>query len=262
MRNEAIRLLMTPLNFAEVTAYIEERIRSFHETRIARIRDLPLKSILKGKNPYLFKAKGTETGDELIRSVLDAFLSSGEETMFGNFLEELAIFINAKVYGGKKAGIAGIDLDFERDGTRYLVSIKSGPVWGNSEAVDRMVQRFNATKRTLLTSGGYKGNIEFVNGCCYGVDDQPLKAKGYYKYCGQRFWSFISGIEDLYELLVVPLGHGSEEWKRQVWDLYERTRTRLIGELEAASLTQADGSVNWSGLVQTTSKATQKPARA
>ena len=116
---------MESLDLADVSAYVEKNIKTFHEARIAKIHDLSLKALLKGKNPYLFKAKDTKDAEQLIRSILDAFLSSGEETMFGNFLEELAIFINGKVYGGHKAGVPGIDLDFVRDGTRYLVSIKS-----------------------------------------------------------------------------------------------------------------------------------------
>ncbi len=245
---------MGPVKLEDVAAYVEKNIGAFHKARIKKISDLSLGKILKGKNPYLFKAKDTKSADELIRFILDAFLSSGEETMFGNFLEELAIFINGEVYGGQKAGIPGIDLDFVKDGKRYLVSIKSGPVWGNAQAVDKMVQNFNSARRTLLTSGGYRGSIEFVNGCCYGVDDSPLKPKGYYKYCGQRFWSFISGSETLYEELIVPLGHGAKEWNDQIRGIYEATRTRLIEELHAAGLILKDGSVHWRKLVQITSK--------
>lgn len=246
---------MKPLRLTDVTAYVEANIAGFHKARIAKIRGLTLKAILKGKNPYLFKAKDTKDADELARAVLDAFLSSGEETMFGNFLEELAIFINGKVYGGHKSASRGIDLEFTKDGTRCLVSIKSGPMWGNSEAVKRMVQNFNSAKRTLLTSGGYKGNIEFVNGCCYGIDDNPLKERGYYKFCGQRFWSFISGDDELYEFLIVPLGHRAKEWNEEVHAVYEAARTRLVGELESGGFTFADGSLNWQELVRATSKA-------
>ena len=245
---------MEPLNLADVTAYVEKNIGAFHEARIERIRDLSLNSMLKGKNPYLFRAKDTNNADDLIRFILDAYLSSGEETMFGNFLEELAIFINSKVYGGRKAGIPGIDLDFERNDIRWLVSIKSGPVWGNASAVGKMVQSFNSAKQTLRTSGGYKGQIEFVNGCCYGIDDNPVKDRGYSKYCGQRFWSFISGMDNLYEEIIIPLGHRTKEWNDQIRVVYEATRFRLIKELHTAGLMLGDGTVNWRKLVQVTSK--------
>lgn len=238
----------------DVTAYVEQNIGTFHEARKAKISDLSLKDVLKGKNPYLFKAKDTKNADQLIGSILDAFLSSGEEAMFGTFLEGLAIFINQRVYGGRKSGIKGIDLEFEKDNKLYLVSIKSGPVWGNARAIDGMVQNFNSAKRTLRTSGGHTGAIEFVNGCCYGVDDRPLKPKGYYKYCGKRFWAFISGADNLYEELIVPLGHRAKEWNEEILALYTATRTRLVGELHAAGLTLDDGSINWQKLVQATSK--------
>lgn len=250
---------MGKLRLTDVTAYIEENIKTFHKSRIAKIRDLSLSKILKGKNPYLFKAKDTKNADELIRSILDAFLSSGEETMFGNFLEDLAIFINGQVYGGRKSGIPGMDLEFEKEGTYYLVSIKSGPVWGNARAIQGMVQNFNAAKRTLLTSGGYKGKkIEFVNGCCYGIDDNPLKPQGYFKLCGQRFWAFISGEETLYEDLITPLGHGANRWNEEISHVYKTTYLRLLDELQAAGLTLPDESIDWRKLVQMTSKIRKK----
>lgn len=49
--------------------------------------------LLKRKNPYLFRAKNIQTSGEFVKYALDAFLSSSEETMFGNFLERLAIHI-------------------------------------------------------------------------------------------------------------------------------------------------------------------------
>ena len=245
---------MRSLKMPEMTAYVEKNIKGFHETRIKKIRDLSLDEILKRKNPYLFKAKDTKTADELIGSVLDAFLSSGEETMFGNFLEELAIFINGRVYGGRKAGIPGIDLDFEMGETRYLVSIKSGPAWGNSQAVSRMVQAFNSAKKTLRTSGGYKGPLEFVNGCCYGVDDKPEKSQGYRKLCGQRFWEFISGSDVLYVELIVPLGHTAKEWNERIRDAYNKARVRLVGELRDAGLILSEDQINWKKLVEYTSQ--------
>ena len=67
-----------------------------------------------------------------MKTILDAHLSSQEEGIFGGFLEELAVFICGRVYRGKKSSAEGIDLEFEKDGTSYLVSIKSGPNWGNS----------------------------------------------------------------------------------------------------------------------------------
>jgi hypothetical protein len=86
----------------------------------------------KKKNPYLFKAKGLTSASDLIKSIMDATVSSGEETVFGNFMEKIAIFTCSQAFGGRKSSAVGIDLEFETESTKYLISIKSGPNWGNS----------------------------------------------------------------------------------------------------------------------------------
>ena len=85
---------------------------------------MTLDDVIKRKNPYLFRAKGISSAHEFIKAVLDATVSSGEETTFSNFLEKVAIFVCERVYGGRKSGIVGIDLEFEDGSNKYLVSIK------------------------------------------------------------------------------------------------------------------------------------------
>lgn len=90
---------------------------------------MKLRKVLGKKNPYLFKAKYVLTAQDIIKSLTDAFISSQEETIFGDWLEGLAIFINEKVHAGRKSGIPGIDLEFDKDNIRYIITIKSGPNW-------------------------------------------------------------------------------------------------------------------------------------
>jgi len=123
---------MKKLNLKDVSQYVEKNIGTFHEKRIQSLDSLKLSQVLKRKNPYLFKAKYVLTAEKIIRGIVDAHISSSEEGIFGDWLEGLAIYINEKVYGGKKSGILGIDLEFDKDGVRYIVNIKSGPNWGIS----------------------------------------------------------------------------------------------------------------------------------
>ena len=52
-----------------------------------------------------------------------------------------------RVFDGRKSSAEGIDLEFERDTIYYLVSIKSGPNWGNSGQIKKMVQNFAKARR-------------------------------------------------------------------------------------------------------------------
>ncbi|MBW4619793.1 MAG: hypothetical protein KME17_10615 [Cyanosarcina radialis HA8281-LM2] len=166
----------------EIVSYVEENIPKFHENRINGLRNLKLQTVLKRKNPYLFKAKNVLTASDLVKSLLDAHLSSSEEGLFGGFLEGLAVFICTKTFGGRKSSSEGIDLEFERENVRYIVSIKSGPNWGNSSQIKRMVDNFSKAKRILRTNTS-SINVVAVNGCCYGKDDRPDKGE-YLKLCG------------------------------------------------------------------------------
>lgn len=128
---------MKNLNLNDVLQYVEDNIGVFHEKRILSLNNLKLSKILGRKNPYLYKAKNVLTADEIVRSIVDAHLSSSEEGIFGDWLEGLAIFINEKVFNGRKSGIPGIDLEFDYDDKRFIVTIKSGPNWGNSSQIKR-----------------------------------------------------------------------------------------------------------------------------
>lgn len=200
---------MQPLNPNDVVRFVEENIGEFHERRAESLRNLKLSQVLKRKNLYLFKAKDINDAHDLVKLLLDAHLSSQEETVFGEFLEKLAVFVCGQVFDGKKSSAEGIDLEFVRDGVIYIVSIKSGPNWGNSSQVKRMVDNFKQAKRILRT-GNNKANIQAVNGCCYGQDAHPDKGD-YLKLCGQEFWEFISGDERLFVDIVEPLGHQAKE---------------------------------------------------
>jgi hypothetical protein len=214
------------MNRAEVVSFVEKNIGSFHEARLSSLNKLKLDEVLKKKNPYLFKAKNILTAQDLFKGILDAHLSSQEETMFGDFLEELAIFICGKVYKGRKSAAEGIDLELNRDNVHYIISIKSGPNWGNSGQVNKMKDDFKKAKKVLRTNNPSL-NVVAINGCCYGRDNKPDKGD-YFKYCGQRFWEFISGDENLYTEIIEPLGHKAKEKNQNSWNHMLRLLTFLL----------------------------------
>lgn len=111
---------MKTISLNEVTEFVNQNIGEFHENRINRVKKIKLREILQKKNPYLFKAKNILTAQRLIESLLQAYLSSSEEELFGDFLEELAIFVASKTHNGRKSPGSGIDLEFTRDGVVIL----------------------------------------------------------------------------------------------------------------------------------------------
>ena len=252
---------MNEVRVNDVKAYVRANIGSFHSSRLERLRKLKLSDILRRKNPYLFKAKNILLAQDLVRTLLDAHLSSQEEALFGTFLEGLAIFVNRRVYGGRKSSTEGVDLEFDKGSIRYIVAIKSGPNWGNSSQIRKMKDDFKRAKRTLRT-GDPKMPIVAVNGCCYGRDNNPDKGD-YHKYCGQRFWEFISGNEDLYLKLIKPLGYAARRKNAEFLKEYAQIVNRFTAEFSRDFV--RDGEIDWVALVRfnsCASKTATKPTLA
>jgi len=69
--------------------------------------------------PYLFKAKNVTKAQDLVEGLLDARFSSSEERLFGDLLEDLAVFVVSQTCGGHKSTAQGVDLEFMNSGIHY-----------------------------------------------------------------------------------------------------------------------------------------------
>lgn len=237
---------MKKVDLQKIYEYAEEHIAVFHQKRLDYVqKKVDLLKILRQKNPYLFKAKNILTAQDLIKGFLDAFLQSQEETLFGDFIEGLAIFVCDQVYGARKSELTGIDLEFEKDEIIYIVEIKAGWNWGNSSQIKQLRINFDKAKK-LLRSKTNK-NVIAVNGCCFGRDEKPDK-KGYLKLCGQKFWEFISGDTNLYLQIIEPIGHKAKERNEEFSENYAQIVNKLT--LEFSQNFCDDGKINWEKLVR------------
>jgi len=253
---------MGKLNYEDLLVFISEGvITPFYDIRLQKLKKLTFSTIMKRKNPYLFKAKNIQTAEELIRYILDAFLSSQEETIFGGLMEDLAIFVNKKVYNGYKAEqgkFRSVDLIFQKDAKTYIVGIKSGPNWGNSDQISRMKGNFKKARKILKNEGNTTRIIN-INGCIYGKDNNPHKVdvkdreKSYYKYCGQEFWEFITGNSRFYQQIILPID--KEAKKRD--EHFRNSYSAKINELTkyfSENYLQDSGCINWEKLIDFVSK--------
>lgn len=244
---------MNTITDQQITEYVEGHIGAFHDKRLDGLRQLKLRELIMSKNPYLFRSKNLIKVADLVKSLLDAHLSSQEETMFGDFLEGLAIYVAEQVHGGLKSGITGIDLEFVKNGARYIISIKSGPNWGNSSQVEKMKGDFRTATRVIQQRSSTI-NVIAVNGCCYGRDTNPNKG-GYFKYCGQEFWELISNDRDLYTRIIEPLGHNAKQRNEDFMRNYAAVINRFALEF-TQEFCDDNGVIDWDKLVRHSSAAT------
>lgn len=225
---------------------MNEHIDAFHESRISRVKSIKLREVLRTKNPYLFKAKNLLTAQKLIESLLQAYLSSSEEELFGDFLEELAIFIASKTLSGRKSPGAGIDIEFKKGGVVYLVSVKSGVNWGNSAQYAALRERFKKAVQVLKQSKSVKA-VQPVLASCYGKR-KTVDTGEYLRICGQDFWFFISGDKNFYTEIIEPLGHRARERNQHYEEELAAVINRFTTEFSADFC--IEGRIDWQKLVR------------
>lgn len=238
---------MNSLNLNDVKDYVNENVVDFHQRRLKSLEELNLEKLLT-KNPYLFKAKNLLTANALIEDLLSAFLSSSEEKLFGDFLEGLAVFVAQKTCGGHKSTAQGVDLEFFNNDTHYVVSIKSGPNWGNSSQQDKLEQDLK-TAVARLKQSKRSSNIQPVLGICYGKTKTTF-LRGYMKIVGQNFWHLISENPNLYTDIVEPIGYRAREHNEDFAKKKAGIVNMFAMEFIPKFCNPSNGYIDWVKLVQ------------
>lgn len=237
---------MKTLDLSEVNKFVNKNIDKFHANKIKSLEELDLKTILRKKNPYLFKAKNINLASDLIREMLDAFLYSSEEKLFGDFLEDLAIFISSRTCAGRKSAVTGVDLEFINKNMHYLVSIKSGPNWGNSPQQKKQASDF-VTAVKVLKQSRHTLNVQPVLGICYGRVKTSF-LRGYMKAVGQNFWYLISENENLSTDIIGPLGYKAKQHNDNF--IKQKSRVMNLFTQEFMKSFCGDGDIDWKKLVE------------
>ncbi|MEK7121517.1 MAG: PmeII family type II restriction endonuclease [Patescibacteria group bacterium] len=251
---------MKKINYEKLNEFIaSDVIQPFYKIRLERLGFASLEIIAKRKNPYLFKAKNIETAGDLAKAILDAFLSSQEETIFGDLMENLSIHVCHQVFDGKKAEegkYRSIDLIFNRENKFYIVGIKSGPNWGNSDQVNTMKKNFKKAKQIIRAELGVK-DVTSVNGCIYGRDNHPHKVNknpdlSYYKICGQPFWELVSGDDQLYKKIIQPLDKEAKKRDETFKELYVKKINEMTKDI--VNLFYTKDNLDWEKIIDFVSK--------
>ena len=175
---------MIQINSTYNEDHIKERLQvfveRFYESMTTKLEGMTLKNITD-KNPYLLRVKGFNTASDIVNSALNAYVSSAEETVFGNeVFEPLA----KEVCNGNKALAEGVDVMIERDREIFAIAVKSGPRVFNADSKKRQIQNFEKAKK--LAQQARKAYYPVI-GYCYGRKDTEGHA---YEMAGQVMKNF------------------------------------------------------------------------
>lgn len=237
----------TKYDEAEVINAIAVALENFYKSLIEKIDGLDVVKIMKRKNPYLYRAKAMENASDIVNSVLNAFISSSEETIFGNcFFEPIAIAAS----GGNKALAEGVDIMIQDNdsNTIYAVAVKSGTSVFNADSKKRQEQNFMAASKLAQQA---KARFEAYIGYAYGKKKMSDRGtpKIYQELAGKKFWEELTGEEDFYLKIIRFMGTLPEQYVSAYKESYNKAFNRLVREF-SNKFCKEDGSIDWEKLVE------------
>jgi hypothetical protein len=232
------------MNANELQTLISKCLQDFYERRVRKLEELRLKNFLRRKNPYLFKALGTQKASEIVEKILTAYIGASDETMFGEaFFEPIArIASRAKVSDAE-----GVDFVIESEDRVLAVALKSGPNIYNASQKKRQSQEFLALRSRL-----YKLHKEFdpMLGHAYGrAKAEPTKDLIYRRRSGQAFWSEITGDPDFYLKLIRMMKDEPAKHKEKYTPAWDAAINKFTAEF-IKDFCFADGRIDWEKLVR------------
>ena len=237
----------TKYDETEVINAIAVALENFYKSLIEKIDGLDVVKIMKRKNPYLYRAKAMENASDIVNSVLNAFISSSEETIFGNcFFEPIAIAAS----GGNKALAEGVDIMIQDNdsNTIYAVAVKSGTSVFNADSKKRQEQNFMAASKLAQQA---KARFEAYIGYAYGKKKMSDRGtpKIYQELAGKKFWEKLTGEEDFYLKIIRFMGTLPEQYVSAYKESYNKAFNRLVREF-SNKFCKEDGSIDWEKLVE------------
>ena len=222
---------------------VENELQKFYKKRVEKLENQDIFKILKRKNPYLYRAFGTNDANEFVRDLLSDTQTSSDETMFGEFFESVAIGVSLN---GRKSSGDSIDLEVwsEDEKSVKLYAVKSGVNVFNAQSNRRQQDAFNEAIRRL------KGiAIQPIVGYSYGRKSSKINKKNYEEKAGEVFWEDITGDKNFYKKLIDMVGFTADRHKEEFVDEWNKCKNRLYKKFMDV-FGNEDGSINWHNIIE------------
>ena len=223
---------------------VSAALTDFYTSLTKTLDNIDVEKILKRKNPYLYRAKGISSAGQIVDGILAAYVSSSEETVFGNtFFEPIAIVVS----GGQKAVTEGVDITVDKNNTIYSIAVKSGTSVFNDDSRKRQEQNFQSAQKRAQQA--HKAFLPVVG---YGYGKKKVKAgneKFYKELAGKDFWEWLTGDAEFYTKIIRMMGTRPDEYAKNFEVAYAKAENRMVREF-TIKYCRDDGSIDWDMLLR------------
>lgn len=230
--------------YVSLNSIVDDALKNCYKRRIDIVGKVDIFKMLKQKNPYMYRAFGTNDAHDFVEDILLDAQSSSDETIFGDFFEEVAIGVSRN---SKKSSGSGVDMEIWSDDLREvdLYAVKSGINVYNSSSRERQRQAFNEAIKRLK---GYAVTPKVGYG--YGRKKVVKSNKdNFQEEAGEVFWTQISSDPSFYLELIDLVGVSAEQHKINFDNEWQKCVNRQYKKfMDVFGLD--NGSIDWKAIVR------------
>jgi hypothetical protein len=191
--------------------------------RIKR-KEISFPKLLSKCNPYELVVN-CQTVESLVDFIMGSHKQTSSQTIWGNYLESIAVKVCEKNLNGIKSKEECTDIEWFCDGVKHFRGWKSSPKWCNADQ-----KRVVNLKETELKNTEDFGSYKVLTS--YGKTTKRITTNSFVQLSGQEAWEEISNDNELYNKIMVGIELNRNIIVQFIESIYISDRERIIPWME------------------------------
>jgi hypothetical protein len=158
--------------------------------------------LLQKCNPFELVVQ-CRTTNEVVDFIMGNHIKTSSATIWGLFLELIAVKICNSVLNGYKSNQTCTDLEWVDQGKKHYRGFKSSPKWANADQ-KKTANNKDKELREQVDFGSYKVLTS------YGKTAKRTNENNFIQLSGQDAWEEISNDQDMYKKVMVGINNNSQ----------------------------------------------------
>jgi hypothetical protein len=211
-------------------------IDSLFELKLVERKEISFPTLLSKCNPYEL-CVNTKTVENAVDFIMRTHKQTSSKTIWGNYLELIAVKVCNHIFGGFKSNEVCTDLEWIIEGKNHYRGWKSSPNWCNAD----QKRAVNTKEKDMMTSENF-GSFKVLTS--YGKTVKKRVTNGFTQLSGQDAWEEISNDSELYNKVMVGIQLNCDIIGQFLENIYISDREKSI-DWFTINFTNEDKTINF-----------------
>jgi hypothetical protein len=211
-------------------------LNSLGDLKLVQRKKISFPNLLSKCNPYEMVVN-CNTVEVLVDIIMQSHKQISSKTIWGNYLELIALKVCNNKLNGFKSKEECTDLEWKEEGKNHYRGWKSSPNWCNSD----QKKAVNIKESEIMVNEDF-GSFKVLTS--YGKTTKKKTTKGFTQLSGQDAWEEISGDSNLYNKVMIGIRINHKTIGQFLENIYISDRNKSI-EWVSNNFTNEDNTINF-----------------